>query len=251
MDCSLNRINLITVLGCFLASVSLSNVWFSVETFTENGNNVVFNFSPLIRVIWIASESPISQVFYRLDTSLIGVAIIFGSIFSIFGSYLGKDTTASIGGIIVLTSTLLFPSTLPAKIPLGRALSIKWCFAISITGSCCLFVSAIIFLDVNSIVKKFRGVSFIIKYKTLSIVNPERYVYRLVEILGILGGIYTSYELYRLIRKVLYLGSITLSLGDVPFLLYRIELFICLFTFLFLSLYILYRFIFKHFLERY
>jgi len=188
----------------------------------------------------------VSQFFYKLDASFIGGAIIFGALSSIIGNYFDKEKASIFGGIIILISTFLFPSTLPVEIPLGRALSIKRGFIISVISAFLIFISYFFYIDLNVIVKRIRGINVNKKnLKILSKIDPKKYVYSVIEIVGISGGIYTSYELYRLIRKVTYLGSINLTTGEVPLFLYRIELFICLYTILFLSFYLLNKYVLK------
>ena len=126
----------------------------------------------------------------------------------------------------MLRNLASFISILPGNYIMLKA---NWGGFLSAIGSLFMLTSTIISINISSILSFTKHLS-----STESIDKPPMKWSKLagitLELLAIIGSIYCSYELSRLIYSTLAHGTIILNFEKYPFWVYRLEIFLCMYT---------------------
>ena len=241
--------NPLTVAGGVLVLVGLFLPWASYMM-VDGGERCLWSFrlSPiLLRFEEYAGYDQIDGVvdsgcyyFYKWDMSFIGAMCILGAFLGFFGCGEERSMLSLAGGSVAFLSMLLFPTCLPGRLP---NMSMGWGGFVSALGALSLMVSMYTGLSFDGLSSYVRRVPAsgggIEKTDDDSEVRSEgsghrAYLGRLVrfqlELLAVLGSIYSGYELSRIIYRIFRSGAITIGLGNQPLWLYRLEMFVCLYA---------------------
>jgi len=227
----ITEMNIISIIGCIIVLTSFFIPWFTLSYYTSEYRYRI-NFYPLF--LRVEAYDRLAKLLHdrqltfqlNLGATFLGALSIFGSIMGFIGGILKKGKISGIGGLISIISVASFISILP-----GNYINLKanWGGLSSAIGSIFMLTSTIISINTQSILSFIKQIA-----STESIDKPPIKWTKLagitLELLAIIGSIYCSYELSRLIYSTLAHGTITLNFEKHPFWVYQLEIFLCMYT---------------------
>jgi hypothetical protein len=222
----MRKINLITLIGSVLVLIGLYLPWFSFSV-TEKDvlpKTTLFEISPFF--INILSEESKEFMWFQMNigAQILSLLCFIGAIIGLFGGYFNRRLSFA-GGGISLFAAVMFPTTLPGHYHLMK---FEWGGILVIIGSFLMILSTV--LEVNP---PSRSNLNRLKERTALAFRRQplnRKLRLYLEALALLGTIYCSYELSRIVFLTLSKESITLTLSGYPYWIFWVEIALCLYT---------------------
>lgn len=231
------EINIVSILGCILVLTGLFIPWFTLHVYTSEFLYKIHLYPFFLR---IDTYNRLSTTLYNqeysfqinLGATVLGVTCIFGSSLGLIGGILKNGKLNSIGGILSIASIASFISILPGNY---SNLMVNWGGLISALGAFCMMISYMVTINISNIVSWLRKQLNLSTLWENSSPKWSEILGITFKLLAVIGSIYSSYELSRLIYSTFVHETIILNFGNSPLWLYQIELFLCLYTLVYWS----------------
>ena len=225
---SLFEMNIISIIGCIIVLTGFLIPWFTLSYYTSEYRYRI-HFYPLF--LRVDDHEKLTLNLYtrqftsplNLGTIIISLICIFGVILGLVGGISQKGKFSGIGGIISILSIPLFISTLPGYYVTLKANRGGF---ISAIGAVFMMIAFFGSISISNLVIRVRHQLKLIDRS----MNWSKFFWIQLQLLAIIGSIYCSYELFRIIYDTFTHGSIILNLGQFPIWFYKIELFLCLYA---------------------
>jgi len=204
----------------------MAGVFLPWLSFSQHRYDQVYDvyFSPFLLIINISGKE--AHFWFQLNegSTVVGLAALIGAILGLLGGGLNREKISGAGGILSLVATGLFPACVSGYY---YDMRFNWGGAITAIGAACMMASLI----VTAGFPRYNVLNLHKQWTFVSKKIPSKKVFTAqLELIAILGSIYSSYELSRLVYMALSSESITLAKAGFPSWLYRLEMLFCLYT---------------------